>query len=237
MVCKKIEPFNVKGKQYLRTTYLNSNKTEDNLYKFKDGNLHKINVKWYDFKQLSKRRLQQVLKVTNSKKPTLFLLSLLIAASMCLNSSDTPPVFYTLEQVIELMHIEKMDKKYDNELSEESIRWWSGRCGIKFIDVFIEQVLLETDNLKSKICLDNNNLCGMKYAKNRKTTSIGEKYGHALYDNFKQSIMDYKLWQDYHEDKIDLCQTNKEYKKFLIDVGYAEDNNYLSLLVSIRKSI
>jgi len=49
----------------------------------------------------------------------------------------------------------------------------------------------ETGNWTSKIYHKNHNLFGMKLPKQRKTTAIGENYGHARYKNNEQSINDF----------------------------------------------
>jgi uncharacterized FlgJ-related protein len=68
--------------------------------------------------------------------------------------------------------------------------------GIKYPDVAIAQSMIETGHFKSNIFKSNNNLFGMKLAKQRKTTAAGEQNGHAKYKSWIDSVKDYKLWQD-----------------------------------------
>lgn len=58
----------------------------------------------------------------------------------------------------------------------------------------VAQAAHETSNFTSKIFRENNNLFGMKFPKVRKTTAIGERYGHAIYNSLKESVEDIALY-------------------------------------------
>jgi hypothetical protein len=62
--------------------------------------------------------------------------------------------------------------------------------------VVLAQAKWESAHFKSKVFQENNNLFGMKLARQRNTTAVGENRGHAKYDNWQDSVKDYKLWQD-----------------------------------------
>jgi hypothetical protein len=66
----------------------------------------------------------------------------------------------------------------------------------------------------------------MKYPKRRETTAIGEYLGHAKYKTFSDCVKDYAIWQN--NNYIEGC-----YYTFLIDIGYAEDSNYVNKLQTI----
>jgi hypothetical protein len=68
--------------------------------------------------------------------------------------------------------------------------------GIVYPDVALAQATLESGHFSSPIFKENNNLFGMKLPQIRKTTAIGKNRGHAKYNNWQDSVMDYKLWQD-----------------------------------------
>jgi hypothetical protein len=70
------------------------------------------------------------------------------------------------------------------------------KLGIKHPDVVMAQAKWESAHFKSKVFQENNNLFGMKLARQRDTTAIGENRGHAKYKNWQDSVKDYKLWQD-----------------------------------------
>ena len=68
--------------------------------------------------------------------------------------------------------------------------------GIVHPDVALAQATWESGHFGSNIFKENNNLFGMKLAHQRKTTAIGKNRGHAKYNTWQDSVMDYKLWQD-----------------------------------------
>lgn len=69
--------------------------------------------------------------------------------------------------------------------------------GIKNPEVAIAQSLWESGHFKSNVCLNYNNLFGMRFPKKRSTTATGAApNGHAIYNNWRDSVKDYKLWQD-----------------------------------------
>jgi flagellum-specific peptidoglycan hydrolase FlgJ len=97
---------------------------------------------------------------------------------------------------------------------------------IKFPDIALAQAVLESGNFSSKIAKKNNNLFGMRMPKIRKTTAIGQRYGYAKYNNWKDSIKDYKLWQDVILKKYP-NMTRSQYKSYINRV-YSTGKNYIS---------
>jgi hypothetical protein len=61
-------------------------------------------------------------------------------------------------------------------------------------EIITAQAAHESANFSSKIFLANNNPFGMKLATERKTTAIGEKFGHAKYTSLESAIKDYRLY-------------------------------------------
>jgi uncharacterized FlgJ-related protein len=68
---------------------------------------------------------------------------------------------------------------------------------VKHVTVALAQLRLESGSATSKVFKENNNLFGMKSAEKRPTTSLGTKNNHAYYSHWRQSIIDYALWQAY----------------------------------------
>lgn len=127
----------------------------------------------------------------------------------------------------------------DDELpvfSPENLMQTLKDSGVYFPDIAWSQSALETGNWKSKVFKENHNLFGMKRARVRKTTSIGQKYGHATYNNWLNSVIDYKLWQKAY--RIDSNTTRSQYITLLKRV-YCPDKNYFSrvkkMLVKAKK--
>ena len=110
-----------------------------------------------------------------------------------------------------------------NLFSEENLIIYMEHIGIAYPEIALAQAKLETGGFTSKICNENNNLFGMKLPRQRETTAIGEKYNHAEYTSWRQSVMDYKLWQDRIIHKL---RTKKKYLNY-ISRNYAEDGSYI----------
>ena len=242
MKCEEITTFTRNGKQYARTKYservgFRIEKTVEKLFKFKAGEIIEVNLWRWDIKECVKIWWNNALRATNKRKLLIILLALLFGCSGGLNSISVVPDLFSFEEDIEICKIRRLDKLYNDTLSLESVRWWAKRYEVKFVDVFIEQVLHETGWLTSAICIENNNLCGMKLARSRETTAKGERGGHAYYSDFKDSIKDYKLWQEYYSERINQCISVGEYRRLLKRLGYAEDERYISLLIRTGKNI
>jgi flagellum-specific peptidoglycan hydrolase FlgJ len=97
---------------------------------------------------------------------------------------------------------------------------------IKFPDIVLAQAVLESGNFASKVTKHNNNLFGMRMPKVRQTTAVGQRYGYARYYNWKDSVKDYKLWQEALLKKHP-NMTRGQYKSY-IDRIYSTGKNYIS---------
>lgn len=93
----------------------------------------------------------------------------------------------------------------------------------------IKQIYLESGHLKSSLCVDNNNLTGMKHPRLRETTSLGQKNGYAHYQNWIESVKDLYLWRK----ENNLIGSNKREILSTLEKKYAEDPNYTKKLVRI----
>jgi len=91
--------------------------------------------------------------------------------------------------------------------------------GVAAPDTVYYQACLETGFFKSDLFLTGNNLFGMKRPYSRETYVIGEYLGHARYNNWVESILDYKIWQDQREIQTD-------YLQYLKNRHYYEDPYY-----------
>lgn len=100
-----------------------------------------------------------------------------------------------------------------------------------FNDVVIRQFILETGWFKSYSFTEYNNIAGMKLAKVRNTTAVGEALGHAKYNHWTCSVQDYILWRNYYTDK---GYNTEDYYAFLKEIGYATYKYYNSRLKSIN---
>ena len=92
-------------------------------------------------------------------------------------------------------------------------------------EVVLAQAILETGWFDCKRCsLDKNNLFGLWDSRNQK---------YFEYDTWQESIGGYKRGIQYKFFRKDY----KDYYKFLEEIGYAEDPNYISKLKIIVKKM
>ena len=113
-------------------------------------------------------------------------------------------------------------------LNWDNVDYWLDHFGIQHQDIVRQQIVLETGNFTSYLCKEQNNLFGMRHPRIRETTSLGSNYGHANYASYIDSIKDYALWQQYQ------YKSEKDYYKFLTQVGYAEATNYTAMLKNTK---
>ena len=126
-----------------------------------------------------------------------------------------------------------LDSIDEVELTPVELYSYLKEINIKFPEIVFAQAMLETGNLISKIYKQGNNLFGMKTAYQRPTTSIETGHGHAIYENWKESVIDYSFYQIKYLGKI---KTEKEYLHYL-SKNYAEDPNYIKKLKYIVNNI
>ena len=111
--------------------------------------------------------------------------------------------------------------------SKQEILDYMEMLGIKHSEIVLKQAILETGHFSSDIFKENNNLFGMKEAKQRTTTALGTNRNHAYYINWKASVVDYCLWQRRYYKSGD-------YYEFLESYGYAENKWYINKLKEIE---
>lgn len=155
------------------------------------------------------------------------------------NSHQSEMEIYKLESKMKIDSLQRViderDMKLDSisrrELNWENIEYWMDEFGVKHKAIVMRQVYLETGNLTSTICIENKNLFGMRLPRVRKTTAIGAKRGHAQYNDFVMSILDYAIWQE------NMYNGEKDYYAFLRSVGYAECKTYIQKLKYIEENL
>lgn len=83
---------------------------------------------------------------------------------------------------------------------------------ILFPDVVYAQAVIESGAFKSNLFFKHNNLFGFNN-------------GQMVFKNWRECVHFYKRWQDrfYHGSKTE----ERQYLKFIEDIGYAEDTNYI----------
>ncbi|MGB4400126.1 MAG: glucosaminidase domain-containing protein [Daejeonella sp.] len=111
------------------------------------------------------------------------------------------------------------------EFSEKALVALMLELKIKYPEVALSQARLETGNFTSAIFKENHNLFGMKMAELRPTSAIGIHRGHALYTNWKESVVDYALFQSFIISRLKTVSKDA-YRKH-IQKYYSETSDYL----------
>ena len=117
----------------------------------------------------------------------------------------------------------------ENEFSPEKLKAYLLELNIKYPHIVLAQSQLETGGYKSAIFKENHNLFGMKVATQRPTTNKGEESGHAYYDSWRESVVDYAFYQAKYLSNL---KSEAEYLQYLKQY-YAEDTNYMPKLLDI----
>ena len=116
-----------------------------------------------------------------------------------------------------------------NEFSEERLRSRLEELNVRFADVAMAQAKLETSGFRSRIFKENHNLFGMKEATMRVNLARGTQYGHAYYNSWEESVLDYAMWCAAYANH---CRSNEQFLE-LLSGYYAEDPDYVSKLKRI----
>lgn len=117
----------------------------------------------------------------------------------------------------------------EDAFSQEALVKELKRLNVRFPEIILAQSILETGHFSSRIFRENNNLFGMKQARARSTTAVGTQLNHAYYDSWKESVIDYALFQNAYMNKI---RKEKQYLHYL-NKNYAEAKNYDKTLLEI----
>jgi uncharacterized FlgJ-related protein len=120
----------------------------------------------------------------------------------------------------------KLNQATENEpFSEQALLAFMKKLEIKYPETVLSQARLETGNFTSDVFKENHNLFGMKVAGKRPTSAIGTNRNHAKYRNWKDSVVDYALFQSYIIAKLP-SNTSDSYREY-IQKFYSETGDYL----------
>lgn len=122
-----------------------------------------------------------------------------------------------------------------DEFTEKKLVSYILELNIKFPDIAFAQARYESGNWgknpNANIFESNNNLFGMKEAIRRPTTCRGTQRGHAFYDNWRLSVMDYAMWQHSYTKQLKTRSAYIEYLKANYAMG-----TYESIMQIIRET-
>jgi flagellum-specific peptidoglycan hydrolase FlgJ len=117
----------------------------------------------------------------------------------------------------------------NSKFSEEKLVHKIKELNLPFPHITLAQAKLESGDFSSKIFKENNNLFGMKEARVRINLARGTQFGHAYYNSWEESILDYCFWYSNYARR---CKNEKELFQLLGKI-YAEDTRYVELLQNI----
>ena len=102
----------------------------------------------------------------------------------------------------------------------------------KHKDIIVAQAILETGWFKSKNCVNNNNMFGMKRSYSRATTSDTAIGTYAHYPNWQQSVIDYYLLQATTQS-VNPTHSRDQYYSYLDRIYSEMGSSYSSQLKDI----
>ena len=130
------------------------------------------------------------------------------------SKGDKPP---EIEGVLHTNDKEKQPDFFSKSPQEgliEALEYY----GVKHPQIVYAQAVLETGHFKSDLCLNDNNLFGLYNSK---------KHMYHTFDHWIESVVAYLDHVQYRYKPPD------DYYKFLLDIGYAEDPDYINKLKGI----
>ena len=149
-------------------------------------------------------------------------------ASMVSHKEESQQIHYVKVSKPYLIHdtiyISKEELKHNDSKTLDYVECELKSLNVKFVDIAVAQSIIESGSYTSDVYTKANNCFGMKLAKQRPTTAIGEYKGYAKYKNLRDCLIDYALWQ---QNNLSGINTNEGYLEFLERV-YAEDKDYIN---------
>lgn len=105
--------------------------------------------------------------------------------------------------------------------------------GLEFPDIVFAQAVLESGGFTSRVSKENNNIFGMRRPTKRPTTSVGASHGYSVYESWRESIEDYRLFQEMLFSKHKF--TRSSYLEYL-DKYYSTTKGYKNRVLRIIKN-
>jgi len=157
----------------------------------------------------------------------------LLARPILITALITSIFGYTAKQEVSIPEEQKLIVLREvNKFSEERLVDEIAGLNFRFPHIVLAQAKLESNNFRSYLFKENNNMFGMKLASSRLTIANGEEHGYASYESWSESLMDYAL---YYSSYLRNVKTEREYYQFLSKF-YAEDVAYVSKIQNLIKN-
>lgn len=140
---------------------------------------------------------------------------------------------YIEKEKIQYIHSEEVVNLITNEsFSRDKFFQEIDNSGFKYPEIIKAQALIESDHFRSPVWNENNNALGMRLAKSRLTTAIGDNLNHAVYRNWKDCVKDRLIYEALYMNKL----SKEQYFNYL-DRIYARSGgvSYSNLIKQIIK--
>jgi len=138
---------------------------------------------------------------------------------------------YIINKIVNKTEITDTLVVHGQKFSEEALVELLKDCHVKFPYIVLAQAKLESGNFTSKLFKNNNNMFGMRKARQRVTTAQGEKNEYAYYRDWIDCVYDYAMWSTCATSGL---STENDYFNKLSE-RYAEDSTYVIKLKDIIK--
>lgn len=155
-------------------------------------------------------------KQVNLLKITLLLVGsmglILFLSSFVLNKKST--VYIQGEKEIVITN--------EREFTKQSLVAEIKKYNFRYPEIVYAQAVIESGGFSSPVFKSNNNLFGLREAKQRVTTAQGTDNNHAFYHDWQASVADRAI---YEASYLRTLNTESDYMQYL-DRNYAEAANY-----------
>ena len=174
-----------------------------------------------------------MLKVIFDKKTILLYLTTIVTLLILVTlvSFITDPKVVYVPQKEKIYMVEYRDKP--DKFTEDKLVQYLKDLNVKYPEVVYAQAVMESGGFKSDLFKSQNNLFGMKRAKQRPTLALNKKTLYACFKNWRESVIDYTLYQSRFIGKID---TRAEYIRHLAK-NYATSSTYEAHILEVIKKI
>lgn len=117
--------------------------------------------------------------------------------------------------------------------TEDKLISYLKALNIKYPEIVFAQAVIESGNFTSKKFNKDNNLFGMKKARNRATLALDSEGNYARFNTWRESVIDYALYQSMFVRKI---KSRDAYISHLAD-SYATSPNYTNHLIQVINEV
>ena len=183
--------------------------------------INKVRPFYFDAKSLEYKRMNGwLLLVILLFSTTTFFIGWTLSQNNDINNRNQ------YDEESKLMLIKNGDK-----FSEDKLILFIKELNFRYPELVYAQARLESGDFNSYINIQNNNFFGMKKATRRINCQSGEQYGHAFYNSWRFSVLDYGMFA---ASFLSDFKTKEEYYQY-IERFYSETPGYIEKVKTFEK--